>query len=44
MASSDLRIKKNIEDINDVSALEKILQIQPKTYNILIQCLENQII
>ena len=32
MASSDMRIKKDIEDINDVSALEKILQIQPKTY------------
>jgi hypothetical protein len=32
MASSDIRIKKDIEDINDVSALEKILQIQPKTY------------
>ena len=32
MASSDIRIKKEIEDINDVSALEKILQIQPKTY------------
>ena len=32
MASSDIRIKKDVEDINDVSALEKILQIQPKTY------------
>ena len=32
IASSDIRIKKDIEDINDVSALEKILQIQPKTY------------
>ena len=32
MASSDIRIKKDIEDINDVSALGKILQIQPKTY------------
>ena len=30
MASSDIRIKKEIEDINDVSALEKILQIQPE--------------
>ncbi len=32
MASSDIIIKKNIEDIDDISALEKILQIQPKTY------------
>ncbi len=33
MASSDFRIiKKDIEDVNDVSALEKILQVQPKTY------------
>jgi hypothetical protein len=32
IASSDIRIKKDIKDINDVSALEKILQIQPKTY------------
>jgi hypothetical protein len=31
-ASSNIRIKKDIEDIDDVSALEKILQIQPKTY------------
>jgi len=30
--SSDIRIKKNIQDINDDSALQKILQIQPKTY------------
>jgi hypothetical protein len=29
---SDKRIKKNIEDINDDSALQKILAIQPKTY------------
>jgi hypothetical protein len=32
MASSDIRIKKDIEDINDTIALDKILQIQPKTY------------
>jgi hypothetical protein len=32
MASSDIRIKKDIEDIDDISALDKILQIQPKTY------------
>ena len=32
-SSSDERIKKNIEDINDDSALQKILSIQPKTYN-----------
>ena len=31
-SSSDIRIKKNIEDINDDSALQKILEIQPKTY------------
>jgi hypothetical protein len=30
--SSDERIKKNIQDINDDGALQKILQIQPKTY------------
>ena len=30
--SSDERIKKNIQDINDDSALQKILLIQPKTY------------
>ncbi len=30
--SSDIRIKKNIEDIDDDTALQKILQIQPKTY------------
>ena len=33
VTSSDERIKKNIEDINDDSALQKILSIQPKTYN-----------
>ncbi len=33
VASSDARIKKNIQDINDDSALDKILSIQPKTYN-----------
>jgi hypothetical protein len=32
-SSSDQRIKKNIQDINDDSALQKILAIQPKTYN-----------
>jgi hypothetical protein len=32
VASSDTRIKKDIEDINDDSALQKILTIQPKTY------------
>lgn len=32
-ASSDQRIKTNILDINDDSALQKILSIQPKTYN-----------
>ena len=31
--SSDERIKDNIEDINDDTALQKILMIQPKTYN-----------
>ena len=31
-SSSDARIKKNIQDINDGSALQKILSIQPKTY------------
>ena len=30
--SSDERIKKNIQDINDDGALQKILQIEPKTY------------
>ena len=30
--SSDERIKKNIQDINDDTALQKILLIQPKTY------------
>jgi hypothetical protein len=29
----DERIKKNMEDINDDTALQKILMIQPKTYN-----------
>jgi hypothetical protein len=32
-ARSDMRIKKNIEDINDDLALQQILSIQPKTYN-----------
>ena len=31
--SSDERIKENIEDINDDMALQKILLIEPKTYN-----------
>jgi hypothetical protein len=31
--NSDSRIKKDIEDINDDTALNKILLIQPKTYN-----------
>jgi hypothetical protein len=30
---SDSRIKKNVRDIDDVQALEKILLIQPKKYN-----------
>jgi hypothetical protein len=30
---SDVRIKKNIRDIDDLEALEKILLIQPKKYN-----------
>ena len=29
----DERIKKNLEDINDDTALQQILLIQPKTYN-----------
>jgi hypothetical protein len=32
-SSSDIRIKKNILDINDDSALQKILNIEPKTYD-----------
>jgi hypothetical protein len=31
--NSDSRIKKDIEDINDDTALNKLLLIQPKTYN-----------
>ena len=31
--SSDKKIKKNIQDIDDDIALQKILQIEPKTYN-----------
>jgi len=31
--SSDQRIKKNIQDIEDDSALQLILKVQPKTYN-----------
>ena len=30
--SSDARIKRNIVDVNDDTALDKILNIQPKTY------------
>jgi hypothetical protein len=33
IASSDARIKTNIQDINDNEALTKIRAIQPKTYN-----------
>lgn len=33
IASSDERIKKNISDLLDDSALQMILNIQPKTYN-----------
>jgi hypothetical protein len=32
-SASDIRIKKNIYDINDDSALEKIMAIEPKVYN-----------
>jgi hypothetical protein len=32
-ASSDARIKKNIADIEDNNALQKIMTIDPKTYN-----------
>ena len=32
-SSSDSRIKKNIQDIDDDSALQKMLLIKPKTYN-----------
>ena len=32
--SSDVRIKKNILDVNDDTALDKILNIQPKPLNI----------
>jgi hypothetical protein len=30
---SDSRIKTNIEDISDISALEKIMKVEPKNYN-----------
>ena len=33
IASSDERIKTNINNINDDNALQKILKIEPKTYN-----------
>jgi hypothetical protein len=32
-SASDSRIKKDIEDINDDTALNKLLSIEPKTYN-----------
>jgi hypothetical protein len=32
-SASDQRIKTNIDDINDDNALQKIMSIQPKTYN-----------
>ncbi len=32
VAASDIRIKKNIMDLNDDSALQKIMAISPKTY------------
>jgi hypothetical protein len=32
VASSDSRIKEDIQDINDDSALQMILVIEPKTY------------
>mgnify|MGYP000014686600 CR=1 FL=1 len=30
--TSDIRIKKDIEDINDDSALEQVMRLEPKTY------------
>ncbi len=39
--SSDERIKKNIQDINDDTSLQKILQIQPKTYEYIDQVERN---
>lgn len=33
ISSSDVRIKMNISDINDDSALQKIMSIEPKIYN-----------
>jgi hypothetical protein len=33
ISSSDVRIKTNISDINDDTALQKIMLIEPKTYN-----------
>jgi hypothetical protein len=33
LVSSDSRIKENIQDINDDTALQMILAIEPKTYN-----------
>lgn len=32
-ASSDIRIKKDIEDVDDHTALDMIMSIEPKTYN-----------
>jgi hypothetical protein len=36
ISSSDVRIKTNISDINDDSALQKIMSIEPKTYNYIV--------
>jgi hypothetical protein len=36
--ASDIRIKKDIEDINDVEGLNKILLIEPKKYNYVETC------
>jgi len=33
LSTSDVRIKKNIQDIDDDSALQKLLTIEPKIYN-----------
>ena len=33
VATSDIRIKKNLQDINDSSALNTLRTIEPKTYN-----------
>jgi hypothetical protein len=36
-SASDSRIKKDIEDINDDTALTKLMLIQPKTYNYIVE-------